>query len=292
MVIKITRGFTMNKKLNLFLGMCVATAFQLANNSCLATPLAGSSPKTSPKQIVFIDKSIKNYQQLSNDIQSNKHPNSTLLVPLDANNNAILEITKYLENYKNLDAIHLISHGFSGGLNFGNNAIDINTLNTQRSQLSLWRNALTQKGDILLYGCNVAKDKTGRDFINTLAKITHADIAASNNTTGNPRLGQDWLLEKQVGAVETAALFDNTHHQFTATLDILNENAFLYGNNIEVGIGPDGAFGSDISSPEMGRKSYGKLLGYISDPSGGQFKNSYHGDFFYQATLKKVGPLA
>jgi len=59
---------------------------------------------------------------------------------------------------------------------------------------------------------------------------------------------------------------------------LLNGNAFLYGDNIEVGIGPDGAFGSNVVSP--GGKSKGKLLGYISDPSGNKFQNGYHGDFF------------
>jgi hypothetical protein len=59
---------------------------------------------------------------------------------------------------------------------------------------------------------------------------------------------------------------------------LLNGNAFLYGDNIEVGIGPDGAFGSNVESPRG--KSKGKLLGYISDPSGNKFQNGYHGDFF------------
>ena len=59
---------------------------------------------------------------------------------------------------------------------------------------------------------------------------------------------------------------------------LLNGNAFFYGDNIEVGIGPDGAFGSNVESPRG--KSKGKLLGYISDPSGNKFQNGYHGDFF------------
>ena len=65
-----------------------------------------------------------------------------------------------------------------------------------------------------------------------------------------------------------------------ALADIYKNNAFLYGDNIEVGIGPDGAFGSDVVSPDDTRKSYGRKLGYISDPSGNNFQASYHGDFF------------
>jgi len=55
-------------------------------------------------------------------------------------------------------------------------------------------------------------------------------------------------------------------------------NSILYGDNIEAGIGPDGAFGSNVASPSG--KSAGKLLGYISDPSGQKFQHGYHGDFF------------
>ncbi len=57
-----------------------------------------------------------------------------------------------------------------------------------------------------------------------------------------------------------------------------NGNAFLYGDNIEVGLGPDGAFGADVVSPAGISK--GKLLGYISDPSKNKFQQGYIGDFF------------
>lgn len=67
----------------------------------------------------------------------------------------------------------------------------------------------------------------------------------------------------------------------SVTAEIHQGNAFLYGDNIEVGLGPDGAFGSDVISPDTERKAHGKRLGYISDPTGGKFDNdSYHGDFF------------
>lgn len=62
--------------------------------------------------------------------------------------------------------------------------------------------------------------------------------------------------------------------------DIHQQNAFLYGNNIEVGIGPDGAFGSDVTSPDSGRKSKGKRVGFITDPTDNRFQGAYHGDFF------------
>ncbi|HIQ15156.1 MAG TPA: hypothetical protein EYH38_06255, partial [Leucothrix sp.] len=71
------------------------------------------------------------------------------------------------------------------------------------------------------------------------------------------------------------------------TADIFNQNALLYGHNIESGLGRDGAFGSDINSPDHGRKSFGNNLGYISDPTENRFQTSYHGDFFLPGVLEE-----
>ena len=59
--------------------------------------------------------------------------------------------------------------------------------------------SLTVGGDILLYGCNVAESATGLRFINRLAHFTGADVAASDDTTGNAALGGDWQLEAATG---------------------------------------------------------------------------------------------
>jgi len=56
-------------------------------------------------------------------------------------------------------------------------------------------------------------------------------------------------------------------------------SAFLYGDNIEVGIGADGAFGSDVKSTKG--KSNNSYLGFITFPTGGA--NRYTGDFVLQS---------
>ncbi|MCK5810014.1 MAG: hypothetical protein KAH00_02945 [Cocleimonas sp.] len=83
-----------------------------------------------------------------------------------------------------------------------------------------------------------------------------------------------------VGALAIFSLHLSNNAAIATPLDarFFNQNAFLYGDHIEVGIAPDGAFGSEVESP-TGQK-LGKLLGYISDPSKSNFNNGYHGDFF------------
>ena len=63
-----------------------------------------------------------------------------------------------------------------------------------------------EDADILIYGCDVAAGSTGRAFIDLLAQLTEADVAASTDTTGASFLGGDWTLEAQTGSIEAAAI--------------------------------------------------------------------------------------
>lgn len=58
---------------------------------------------------------------------------------------------------------------------------------------------------MLIYGCDVAANESGRTLIESLAALTGADVAASTNDTGNQTLGGDWDLEFCVGQIEAVA---------------------------------------------------------------------------------------
>ncbi len=59
--------------------------------------------------------------------------------------------------------------------------------------------------DILLYGCNVGADDDGQAFVESVARLTQADVAASDDLTDSAALGGDWVLEVQSGTVEAEA---------------------------------------------------------------------------------------
>ncbi|MFY4765170.1 DUF4347 domain-containing protein, partial [Aliarcobacter butzleri] len=88
----------------------------------------------------------------------------------------------------------------------GNDVLNQNTLNSFDAVLQTMKNSLSENGDILLYGCNVASDGSGQEFINSIVSITQADVAASNDVTGNSNVNGDWDLEVSSGNIETQAL--------------------------------------------------------------------------------------
>ncbi len=72
----------------------------------------------------------------------------------------LVQMAFILEDYSDVNAIHLFSHGTSGSLNLGSLTLDSSTLSQNAATLAQIGNSLSQNGDILLYGCDVAQGQT------------------------------------------------------------------------------------------------------------------------------------
>ncbi len=129
------------------------------------------------QNIVFIDKAVTDYESLIAGIKP-----GTSVVVLDPTRDGVEQITQALQGRK-YKSVHIVSHGSEGSVQLGATQLNANNLNHYTNQLQKWRNYLTDDADILLYGCNVASgDKT---FVQQLSQITGADVAASDDITGN-----------------------------------------------------------------------------------------------------------
>jgi hypothetical protein len=149
---------------------------------------------TQSLQIAFVLDNVADYQTLVAGI-----PAGTPVYVLDSSGDVLAQMAAITAEYSNLDAIHLLSHGSDGALDLGALNLDSTNINDYADTLSQIGSSLSENGDILLYGCNVARDQNGVNFIGKLAQTTGADIAASDDLTGNRALGGDWMLENTVG---------------------------------------------------------------------------------------------
>ena len=105
-----------------------------------------------------------------------------------------------------LDAVHIVSHGHQGSLTIGADDVDVAMLDQNETLLASWAARLSASADILLYGCDIGAGADGAALLTRLATLTAADIAASNNATGNAARGGDWRLEVTTGTIEAASL--------------------------------------------------------------------------------------
>jgi hypothetical protein len=161
------------------------------------------------ENLLLIDSAVDNYRNLNNLTV----PNSEIAC-LNFLQNGIEQITEKLTQYQNLKSIQIISHGQTGSVQLGNSQLNLNTLNFYADQIKSWGNALDNEGDILFYGCNVAANQDGQTLIKKLADFTGADLAASDNLTGNSALGGDWDLEIQIGNIKTDSIFKSEVTEF------------------------------------------------------------------------------
>jgi len=137
------------------------------------------------------------------------------------------QLTDILDDYQNLAAVHLLSHGKAGQLRLGSSNVTTQELQRRQAQVKAWGESLTDQGDIYLYGCDVAHGESGIEFVDVLASLTAADVAASNDITG---ADGDWDLEYETGSTEQdldQKLLEAYQHNLDATTSVKNALADL-----------------------------------------------------------------
>ncbi|MBD1872371.1 DUF4347 domain-containing protein [Nodosilinea sp. FACHB-131] len=166
------------------------------------------------KGIVFVDDSIADADTLLEGLDPNLG-----VIFLDSAQDGIAQVTNALELSSGLESIHIISHGESGSLTLGSTDFNSNNLDSYSSYLTQWQKAMTSTADILLYGCNVGFGPSGKSFLDHLSYLTKADIAASDDITGN---SGDWDFELVTGSIETAiALSAEAQASYASNLNII-----------------------------------------------------------------------
>ena len=162
----------------------------------LDNPSSPRSQTTNTKELVIIDSAIKDYSTITSSVGENAE---IYILPQGS---TLADIANFLEGYKDIDALHIFTHGQNGKLVIGNEAYDQDNIGLQEKALSTIGSSLSSDGDILLYGCNIASDPSGTSFVDEISRLTSADVAASDDITGNPSNGGDWELEYESGTIE------------------------------------------------------------------------------------------
>lgn len=168
-------------------------------NSDLLSPIENESSLNSTS-ITFIDSGISDYETLIAGMED------TQIHILDSSQDAITQITNTLTGSTGIESLHILSHGNSGILDFAGNDLTDANLNSYSNQIESWGEALATDADILFYGCNLAATDIGKQFVNQIGNLTQADVAASDDLTGNVHQGGDWDLEFNTGSIETEVI--------------------------------------------------------------------------------------
>jgi hypothetical protein len=178
----------------------IAGAADTARTAALAperAPVDTTAKAAAPTTVLFIDASVANPAALLADVKPGVE-----VVMLDKNSDGVQQIADALKGRHGLDSIQIISEGNDGRVLLGSATLADSNIDQYQAALAGWGTALRAGGDILLFGCDVARTATGDHFVERMAALTGADVAASADATGAAALGGNWVLEKHTGAIE------------------------------------------------------------------------------------------
>lgn len=153
--------------------------------------------------VVVIDSTLYDKQVLTNNLANN-----VAVLYLDPDKDGLVQIEAFLQSLPKARSLHIITHGKRGEIELGNVSLDFSSLtSSQESLLTRIGTKLQSDGDILIYGCKFAEGEVGRSAVETLSRLTKADVAASDDTTGT---SGDWDLEFKVGKISDDDVFKDT----------------------------------------------------------------------------------
>ncbi len=174
------------------------------NTTTEANTEVDSAQQQTLKEIVFVDTRVADYQQLVDDILAKATQGQSIdVVMIRDNEDGLQTILDTLKARGQVDAIHLLGEGANAELTLGNRLLTAEQLAAQSDLFKEIGQHLTADADILIYGCNFAQDATGQAMVQTLANLTGADVAASDDRTGHASENGDWVLEYYSGKIES-----------------------------------------------------------------------------------------
>ncbi|MDQ6434273.1 FG-GAP-like repeat-containing protein [Mesorhizobium sp. LHD-90] len=175
---------------------------------------------------LFVDPRVADWELLTRDA-----PPTTRITVLDAGADGVTQIAAALRGVSDLAAIHILSHGAEADIRIGANGLNTRNLPLYAGELAAIGASLRDDGDILVYGCEVGRGTGGRAFVERLADITGASVAASPRPVGASALGGGWDLSVAGGLPSSPMAFSYRaraaySHLLTVKFDDGDETTF------------------------------------------------------------------
>lgn len=239
--------------------------------------------ETARREVAFVDTQVEDYQTLVAGVADGVE-----VFLIDAGSNGLEQMLAQLQGQSGIDAIHVYSHGDVGQLTLGSLTLDAGNLSENANLLAQLGETLSSDADLMLYGCYVGGDSAGQSFIEGIAALSGADVAASDDLTGSGSLSGDWDLEASAGLVETRTIAPeysytldtdaNQTFNFGSVSGSSGSSSYLYANLAGTGSGTITITANDVDWDSGERDAiYFKdandgnetFLGYLGDPARG-----------------------
>jgi Domain of unknown function (DUF4347) len=198
-------------------------------------------------ELAIINSSVMDAENIIDDLGDNVD-----VLILNVNVDPLDQINEYLDanNSIEYDAMHIISHGNDGYFVLNGQIVDGDYATDNAGAFAAIGEHLTDDGDIMIYGCDLAANAEGQSLVAQLADLTGADIAASTDATSS--IGGDWNLEYSIGLIDSSAFAVEGYAFSLANIQVINGNDSGTGSLrqavIDIGTGEEITFNSSVST--------------------------------------------
>jgi hypothetical protein len=155
--------------------------------------------RTLKRAIAFIDRNVDDLDTLLAGISPQVEP-----ILLSDDEPAPRQMVRAVNRRADLDAIHVIAHGRPGEVSVGAGALSLDTMGEHAADLAEVGRML-RGGAIYLWSCETARGRGGAAFVDALARISGAPIAASTGRVGAAARGGQWQLDVPLGRIRESA---------------------------------------------------------------------------------------
>ncbi|KAA0570524.1 DUF4347 domain-containing protein [Azospirillum sp. Sh1] len=157
------------------------------------------------------------------------HAPDMTVVRVTADEDAVALLVEALETASatGANAVHLIAHGAPGVVKLGATPLDTSALFDRR-----WPDA--SGCEILIHACDVGAGGNGRRFVERLAAVTGARVAAASHPVGHADQGGSWDLDVVTGPILAARPFAGAEawpHTLAYSGTATSGNDTLIGDN-------------------------------------------------------------
>lgn len=113
---------------------------------------------------------------------------------LSPDGDGIAEIAACLAGYRDIEALHIVSHGSPGQIHLCGQGVDASTLESRRREIEALSSRFSDDASVYLYGCEVASGACGQSFVERLETLIGTPVSASAFRVGSERAGGTWAI--------------------------------------------------------------------------------------------------
>jgi large repetitive protein len=179
---------------------------------------------------------------------------STIVITYDVQTTSLEDLYEEIHNslqeegVSSVDNIGFINHGGSGFFTLLEDlqitGQSLNEDEIEEDVKDFWLNVkdlVNSEGRIDLLSCNLTSSDEGKELVDNLEQLTGINVAASEDLTGDPDLGGDWLLETDgIDTINTyfkekpLQVFDSVLSQFSTLYPGFGETSFKESSGEEL----------------------------------------------------------